>query len=419
MGEWRVEFISNTELNTYINESLYKFYAIMSAKDPLRYLKQETLTITSGTFEYDLPSDFFKLSGIAVERDGYDGYYVIDSFKWNERYNLDYTSTREGTKYIIKGSTGDTTRDGYYQVQLLPVPTFSGPMVIDYIPAIQDLDSDNDTFDTISGVGFNWVCADVAIKCATKEQTDTTDFEKMKAEAQVILLEISQLDTPETNVTKASNTLQSIQRSIRGRGPWERDAFTDTQLTEYINSSISFLKDTLVNKDNSHFLNRKDISILPGTKEYSLPTDFYKLLGAAVHNITDDGYYVLNRFNWDERYDDLISYDKYCSKYEVRNGKICLYPTPQWSDILRVEYIPKTTPLVNPGDTFEYGSYWVEWVILDCSIKCSAVAGTDPQIFMAQKSEIEEKIINVSTVDVGKPKRVVDYKRSRVFWSKR
>lgn len=414
-GEWSIEYISENELKTWINEALFKFHSMMSIKEPLRYIKTSIIPVVSGTSEYDLPDDFFRLSGIAVQNDGYDGYLTLDSFNWDERYNLDYVSTREGTKYLIKGSNSNISRDGYYVLQLMPTPTYSGPIILDYIPAVTNLTNDTDTFDTINGVGFSWICADAAIRCASKEETDTSQFEKAKAEAQAILLEISTLDLPETKTSKISNTLQAIQRSIRGRGSWERGLFSDTELTEYINSSISSLRDILLTKDASYFLKRKDISILPGVAEYDLPTDFYKVIGVAmIDGSNPDGYSVVSRHNWNERYDSSFYCDDF--KYEVRNNKISFNAANNTTSAIRLEYVPLATPLVNPGDTFKIGSgHWVEWVILDCCIKCSAMANTDPKIYMAQKLEVERRIIDNSSIDIGKPKTVTNVSRRRWY----
>ena len=62
-GEWRSAYISDSELNSWTNEACYKFYAMMSALDPLRYVKRSDVAVTKGTRDYSLPNDFFKKNG--------------------------------------------------------------------------------------------------------------------------------------------------------------------------------------------------------------------------------------------------------------------------------------------------------------------------------------------------------------------
>lgn len=406
LGEFREEYISNAELTTWVNEAVYKFYAMMSAVDPLRYIKSEVINVVSGTNEYDLADDFFRTVGVAIEKDGLDGYFLLDSFRWDERYNVDYASTKEGTKYLIKGETQDNTRDGYHVVQLMPTPTYSANLLFDYVPAVQDLDSDNDTFDTINGLGFNWVCADVAVKCCAKEEQDPSIFAAMKQEAQGVLTAIGDMDTVSTKSSKTSNTLQSMWRAVRGRGKWERDLFADTELTEYINSSIASLWDFLIINDQNFLLSRDEITTSNGTKSYDLVSDFYRCVQVAMSDGggTKDSYDVLDKYNWEEQY-DTDGATAAQTRYDIRENKLYLLPTPTGANTVRVDYVPKPTSLSSPSDTFSVGNgYWVEWVILDAAIKCAAFAGTDPGIYLAQKKEVEGRIAASAKIDIAQTK---------------
>lgn len=408
-GEWRSAYVSDSEINAWINEASQKFYTMMAAIDPLRYIKSSVLNVVSGTSEYDIPDDFFKTVGIAIENDAQDGYHVIDSFNWDERYNVSYASTKTGTKYLIKGETQDNTRDGYQVIQLMPTPTFSANLLLDYIPVISDLDSDNDTIDTINGLGQEWIICDVAIKCATKEETDPASWIAIKQEAGQLLAASGKQDAIQTKSVSSSDSLQSIQRSIRSRGQWERELFTDTELTEYINSSISFLWDMIIAVDPTHLLSRTDITTASGTKSYDLPTGLHRVVQVAMSSgATADSYSVLDKYNWEEQY-DTDSATATETRYFVRNGKIYFLPMPDAVQTVRVDYIPKATALSAPSDTFSIGNgFWVEWVILDCAIKCAAFAATDPSVYIAQKKEAEQRIVMSATVDISESKTTAE-----------
>lgn len=409
-GSWAREDFSDTELTILINEALQKYYSMMVALDPLRYTKQTVLSVTSGTSIYNLPADFFKTTGVAIENDNQDGYHVIDSFKWDERYNTSYSSTKQGTKYLIRGLTKlNASDDGYSTIQLYPTPGFTANLLFDYVPEVPALFLDSDTLavDTVNGLGEEWIIADSAVKCAVKKGQDPAPYVASREDVTKILTASAKMDMLQTTSTASSNSLQGLQRAIRGRGKeaWAREQFSDTELTEYINSSIHALWDIIIAQDQSHLLSSSDITVSSGTRAYSLPADFYRLVGVAVQDSDKtDGYSVLEKFNWEERYDELSDGYQY-TRYQVRGTQIHFLPTPDWSGTVKLDYIYQPTELTSPADTINVGSgYWLEWVILDCCIKCSAAAGSDPSVFMAQRKDVEARISQNTTRDITEEK---------------
>lgn len=77
-------------------------------------------------------------------------------------------------------------------------------------------------------------------------------------------------------------TLLALRTAVRQRSDMVNDQFiSDSELTSYINQSYFELYDILVQKygDNYYVANPYSISTDGSNQLYSLPTDFYKLLG--------------------------------------------------------------------------------------------------------------------------------------------
>ncbi len=422
-GEWRSAYITNTELDTYINNACYKFFNMVSELDPTRYMRYNSISVVSGTQEYDLPENLYRMSSVYVTTAA--GLISLDTFQWEERYSTDGDpADATASRWLVKGSeSSGQAQDGYLTLMLQPIPTWTDTLYLGYIPTFVDLTNDTDDFDTIDGIGLEYIVSDAAIKCAAKEETDTTPWEKSKAEAESFIKAFIKPQTAKTQPAGSSNTLLNLQRSVRGRGGWSREVVSDITLIEWINSSYSSLIDIMIKYDDSYFLTKSDVSVVSGTQEYSLPANFYHLLGAAIEDSEmPDGYSVLERLNWDERYDWTYVTTFRQTKYMIRGGNITFHPKPNFSKTVRLEYIPEVTKVTSPTGTFNIPSNWQEWLILDTCIKIAALAGTDPSIFISQKAEFENRIKEASTQDIGKPKTVVDVRRRfdrRYFRSRR
>jgi hypothetical protein len=403
-GSWTEADVSDNQLTSFVNTSLAALRDLVAKNDPSHFVTYSDITVSSGTREYSLPATFYKVVGVdahdAVATE--DGYYVLDHFNWEERYDSTPTSSKQYTRYHIRGD----------KIYFHPTPTWSGTVRLEYIPTFTELSDPTDTFDLFNH-WHEWVILDCAVKCCAATGKDPQIFlaQQAKAEERINTFSARDLVQPVTVSTDGTN-LRSLQLAVRNRGAWPKEALNDSQLTAWINSSISAFVDLISKHEPAYYLTRSDVSVVSGTKEYDLPSGFYKLHGVAVEDSSQpDGYAVLNRFNWDERYDYTYSADKWDTRYMVRGTKIHFHPTPSWTGTVRLEYIPVPTALAQPTDTFTFYNNWQEWVILDCCIKVCALTGSDPQVYMAELQKVEQRIKGFAERDVGKPKTVADYKR--------
>jgi len=406
-GEWNSAYITDAQLTNFINDACFKFYSLMSEVDPWRYLKRKDISVSSGTKEYDLPTDFYRLSGVAVADTTADGYSVLESFNWEERYDDFFTSAKESTRYMVHGvtSAAEYSREGNYVIEFQPEPAWTGTVRVEYVPVFEDLSSNSDSFDTINGIGEEWIICDVAIKCCAKEETDPAVYVSQKAEAEKLLVATGVHNIVKPKTSPIAETLRDLQFAVRNRGPWKREDLSDNQLTEWINGSIAALRDLVCQSDPSYFVQYEDISVASGTRAYNLPSDFYKLIGVDVKDSgATDGYATMKQFNWTERYDDTYTATQSNTRYHIRGSQIHFHPTPNWSAIVRLEYIPRYTALSSPTDTFDLFNHWHEWIMLDVCVKASIATGLDPANYLTQLQRAEQRITSFAVQDIHEQK---------------
>lgn len=163
-GEYRAPYITDAELDSYINASVSHLYDLLIEVDPSRYLTQGTISVVSGTESYNLPADFYRAISVNIPvSSSPTGFILGRRINWQERhyYYNNVTSTKQNTFYAIRGG----------QIWFWPPPTWTDSVQLDYVPVYTTLSMDTDTFDAVNGYE-EWVIADVLAKCAAKASDD-------------------------------------------------------------------------------------------------------------------------------------------------------------------------------------------------------------------------------------------------------
>jgi hypothetical protein len=163
-------FVSTDEIDGYINQSLTELVDLIVAREPDLYLDSADLSLVSGS--YPLPSDFYQLRGVEIERSS-GVWETIEPFNWNERNSLtDPILTAYGPTcaYRMRGNN----------LVLDPAQSSSQGVRVWYVPATPLLTGSADTFDGINGWD-EYVTTDVAIKCKDKEESDVSVLMAQKA----------------------------------------------------------------------------------------------------------------------------------------------------------------------------------------------------------------------------------------------
>jgi len=168
-------FVSDTELNGYINASASELYDLLIGVYEDYKITSQSVSIVANTDTYSLPNDFYKLRGVDLVLDSLGNAVTLKPFNFQERNSYLFTPTWNvvGLSYLRYHLQGDSIR-------FVPVPSSSQTLKLWYIPSITTLSADGDTLDGVNGFE-EYVVIDAAIKMRIKEETDTSELERQKA----------------------------------------------------------------------------------------------------------------------------------------------------------------------------------------------------------------------------------------------
>lgn len=94
-------FISDSELDGYLNEALLELYDLLVQKfDGDYYHTTSNISIGSSTNTYALPSDFYKLKGAEIAQDASSRYVTLVPYMLNERNRYAYSNTSLPTRTV-------------------------------------------------------------------------------------------------------------------------------------------------------------------------------------------------------------------------------------------------------------------------------------------------------------------------------
>lgn len=164
-------FITDSELNSYINQSYFELYDLLISKFGDNYYVAPVYTfVTDGSsYQYNLPSDFYKLLGVDLALSNTnDSFVTVRPFEFidRNRYAVPNFQSFYGLTNLRYRLNGD-------KLWFTPIPAKSQTIRIWYIPRMTTLSSDTDTVEGISG-WTEYIICDAAIKCLQKEESDVS-----------------------------------------------------------------------------------------------------------------------------------------------------------------------------------------------------------------------------------------------------
>lgn len=179
-------FVGLTEWNSYINQSAFELYDILTTLYEDYYVQDPLIFSTDGTTaQYDLPDDFYKVLGVDLGLASNTNAWVsIPKFNFSARNNYIFpqlTSTYLGVfnlRYRLVGNT----------LMFIPTPSAGQSVRLWYVPRLVPLLKDTDILDGISG-WIEYVITDAAIKALQKEESDTS---VLMAQKQALLKRIEE-----------------------------------------------------------------------------------------------------------------------------------------------------------------------------------------------------------------------------------
>lgn len=223
-------------------------------------------------------------------------------------------------------------------------------------------------------------------------------------------------------------TLGNLITEIRDRCDLTYSEFiTNDELTSYINYSLGELYGLLVNSfGGEYFATSYVASINSGGTSLTanLPDDLYKVLGVdlCLAPAPTNNRITLTSYNFNERNranaNNLFGYATQYNtnyRYNIFNQTLQIQPPAASPLQLQVWYVPTAPQFSIPASlsqTFTNNTNlngWLEYVIVDVSIKCKVKEETDTSMFVRQKALLTDRIRNeAQNRDQGAPKSVTD-----------
>jgi hypothetical protein len=171
-------FVSDTELNDFINASAAELYDILVDADEDYSTLTQVFTLSGSNNSEPLPDDFYKLRG--VDRVFGERLVPLRRMSFNDRGYRRYAYVNQVRYLIMKDA-----------IQIYPKESASGIYQIWYIPQYVPMVNDPDTFESIQGFD-EYIVIDAAIKCKEKEESDTRGLKDEKEAIRIRVARMSQ-----------------------------------------------------------------------------------------------------------------------------------------------------------------------------------------------------------------------------------
>jgi len=163
------EFISDTELTTYINFAYSDLYDLLVVAAEDYFLQTNTFTLTQGgDVTYTIPENFYKLRGIdKIFGNQTDSKVSLYKYNFNERHRFSrrnnfYYNLNPCPMYRVMGN----------EIHFEPVSSAPGDYKIYYIQKFVPLEDASDEVEQNCDIWNQFIVIDAAIKCVQKEESD-------------------------------------------------------------------------------------------------------------------------------------------------------------------------------------------------------------------------------------------------------
>lgn len=217
----------------------------------------------------------------------------------------------------------------------------------------------------------------------------------------------------------ASFTLGDLKTQVLDRADMDNSSFiTDARLAEYINLETEELYDFLVNLYEDYFVSSDTITLVSGTEQYTLPTDYYKTIRVYFLDTGSPAKrWMLKRWEWqdldfdDEYFHPLGTYNRYL-RYRVVGNTMFFSPEPRAAGSVEHWYAPVPDRYANDADTVNFNIPALGWenaIIAGAAARCLIREESDPAYLLREKAETYNRLRNQATPrDAGEPARTVD-----------
>lgn len=222
-----------------------------------------------------------------------------------------------------------------------------------------------------------------------------------------------------------TRTLEAMRDQARALADMTNTNFvTDAEANVLLNQAIAELWSMLTTTSPQRYMTSSVVTMVAGTREYSLPDDFMALLG--VDWVVGNDRYPLEPFSLNERgvgpYAGITSLDP-CTpgcRYDIRYGGLdgsgarLVFDRDPPAGSVQVLYVQAPQLLEADDDEFDGIAGWEDWAVLDVAIKMLAKEESDPSVYVAQQARLEQRIQGLAPKrDIGRTRQLPRYSESR------
>ena len=183
------------------------------------------------------------------------------------------------------------------------------------------------------------------------------------------------------------------------------DFVVDARLRDYINSVASELYDLMVNANEEWFLKTHTVSMVSGTEEYELPSDYYKMIKCFW--VSGGRRYAMSQF--------MLSELDGSSQTPLQGGSIEIWYVPQmllFSANTNAETIGSVYvdgAIADPTPIPPLPTGWEDYIALGAAVKLLNREESDSSALLRDQTAIGKRIIAMAEPrDTGTPQRIQD-----------
>ena len=180
------------------------------------------------------------------------------------------------------------------------------------------------------------------------------------------------------------------------------DFITDSEITTFINNSISELYDLIQDQEVDYFTITGSFTIASPSGQATLPDNFYKL--KALDKLNGSTYNMVTPFNIYERNKTTSNFPYFTSEdnnadvnYKVVGTNIYIVPPEQSPGTYRLWYIPTAPILVSGTDTIQFQAAWNEYISVGAAIQCKIKEESSTYELELRRSQLEKRIEKVAS----------------------
>lgn len=162
------QFVSDSELTSYINASIAELHDLLIAAYNEEYVMEEYVWTSDGNINYALPADFYKLRGVDARLGSSGDWATVKRYNFNRRNEQQnsFAWNMLGLPYMEYRLVGSNIRFNR-------TPATSTEFRIFYHPKAVKLVNDTDQYDDVNQFS-EYVVVDAAIKMLQKEESDVS-----------------------------------------------------------------------------------------------------------------------------------------------------------------------------------------------------------------------------------------------------